>query len=151
MDQNGLAGHQLPVAEQPLPRRLTRQWNGGRMRMVQRCRLTGDGLLVEHGLLGVPATTDADYPEYLVADLERGRLGAALLHDARHVASKGVRQAVFLDGRVLAASNLEIDWIYACRLHRHQDLGRVRKRWFDLVKPKHLRATEPVKAKLADC
>jgi hypothetical protein len=70
---------------------------------------------------GVSATGDADHSEHFVANLECRRLRAALLDHARHVASKCVRQAVFLDGRVFAIPDLEINRVYTGGLHSHQD------------------------------
>jgi hypothetical protein len=96
--------------------------------VIQRRRLACDRLPVEDGLLGVAAAVDADHAEDLVADLEGGRLRAAFLNDARNVAPERVGQPVFPDGRVLAASNLEIHRIDARRLDGDQDLRRIRKR-----------------------
>jgi hypothetical protein len=122
MNQYRLAGLQLAVPEQALPRGLSRERDGGSVDMIQRRRLACDRLLVKDDLLGIAAAVDADHAEDLVADLEGGRLRAALLYGARDVTPEGVGQPVFFYGRVLAAADLEVDGIDARRLDGHQDL-----------------------------
>jgi hypothetical protein len=69
-------------------------------------------------------------------------LSAALLDDARDIASERVGQPVLLDRRVLAVAYLEIDGVDARSLDVHENLRGIRQRGLHAVDLHDLRTTK---------
>src|ERR1700760_88807 len=90
MDQNPLAGFDLAISKQALPRGLSGERDGGGVHVVEIGGPWRGSTLGHHDFLRVTAAVNAHDPEHLVADLEFFRARAALLHDAGYVASQDI-------------------------------------------------------------
>jgi hypothetical protein len=85
------------------------------MRVIQAGRFESNRLLGENDPFGIASASNADDAKNLVADIEPGRLRAALFDNTGDVAPQRVGQSILLHGWVLAIADLEIDWIDARR------------------------------------